>query len=86
MIAHHDPDQQDRSPQRRTHPEHTASHGVVPSGSASPTDPAPPEPSTCPTGDRPRFCLLRSAALDWVLIAKEALDNAQAVLEREALP
>jgi hypothetical protein len=45
-----------------------------------------PLPHVCPTCGRPRFCLRTSAALDALLLAREALAEAQALLEEGVLP
>ena len=63
----------------------------APSDSGTPlTPPGAPcsgqAPVLCPTCGRPAFCLVASVALDALLIAKEALEDAQAVLEMEVLP
>lgn len=91
---HHKPSPDTRAP--RTGPSAPASPPAAPvrndatsagpAPSHRPGDPAPQHPHPCPTCGRDSFCLLSSAALDWVLIAKEALDNAQAALEREGQP
>jgi hypothetical protein len=43
-------------------------------------------PPLCPTCGRPAFSLVASIALDAILIAQEALDDAKAILEEGVLP